>query len=190
MDLSLSLEFDYNSPVILTYLFLSLIACFLNFLTRGATNKLLFTSYRSSIWNPFTYIRLFTHAIGHKNLEHLIHNFLFILLVGPMIEEKYGSLPLLYMLLITSFVIAIFNILFDDYIITGASGNVYMLIVLSSFSNITEGKIPLTLILILIFYIIGEMKKSLLEGNKKVYHDGHLIGAICGLLFGFYFLAI
>ena len=60
--------------------------------------------------------------------------------------------------------------------------------VLSSFSNMTEGKIPLTLILILIFYIISEIKNSILEGNKQVYHDGHLIGAICGILFGFFFL--
>lgn len=184
--MDMNINFDYNSPVILTYLFLSLIACILNAITRGKTNTLLFSSYRSSIWNPFTYIRLFTHAIGHKDFDHFVHNFLFILLVGPMIEEKYGSIPLLVMFLITSFIIAIFNLIFDDYKIMGASGNVYMLIVLSSFSNIRDGKIPLTLILILVFYVIGEMKKSLLEGNKKVYHDGHLIGAICGLLFGFY----
>jgi membrane associated rhomboid family serine protease len=121
-------------------------------------------------------------------MEHLIHNFLFILLVGPMIEEKYGSIPLIIMLLVTSFIIACFNLIFSDYCILGASGNVYMLIVLSSFSNITEGKIPLTLILIFIFYVMSEMRKSLLEGNKKIYHDGHIIGALCGILYGFYFL--
>ena len=185
---NINIQFDYNSPVILTYLFLSLGVWFLNSITRGKTNKLLFSSYRSSPLNPFTYIRLFTHAIGHKDLDHLIHNFLFILLVGPMIEEKYGSINLIIMLLITSLVIALFNLIFNDYCILGASGNVYMLIVLSSFSNITEGKIPLTLILILIFYVIGEIRKSLLEGNKKIYHDGHLLGALCGILFGFYFL--
>ena len=185
---NIHLEFDYNSPVIITYLCLSLIACFLNFISKGKTNKLLFTSYPSSIWNPLTYIRLFTHAIGHKDLDHLIHNFLFILLIGPMIEEKYGSIPLIMMLLITSFVIALFNLIFNRFTITGASGNVYMLIVLSSFSNIKKKKIPLTLILILIFYVFSEIKKSLLEGNRTIYHDGHLIGAIMGVLFGFYFL--
>ena len=105
-----------------------------------------------------------------------------------MIEEKYGSLNLIIMLLLTSLVIALFNIIFNNYCITGASGNVYMLIVLSSFSNISEGKIPITLILICLFYVVSEMKKSILEGNKKIYHDGHLLGAICGALFGFYFL--
>ena len=184
----MSIEFDYNSVVILTYLFLSLGACFLNFITRGTSNKLLFTSYRSSIFNPLTYVRLFTHSIGHQDLNHLIHNFLFILLVGPMIEEKYGSVNLIIMFLITSLVIGLFNTIISNYVITGASGNVYMLIVLSSFSNITEGKIPLTLILILIFYVISEIKDSLTGANKGVYHGGHLIGALCGIAFGFYFL--
>ena len=181
-------DFDYNSPVIITYLIISLIACLLNAITRGKTNKLLFTNYRSSIWNPFTYIRLFTHSIGHKDWDHFVSNFLYILLIGPMIEEKYGSINLIIMFLITSLVISLFNIIFHNYCITGASGNVYMLIVLSSFSNITEGKIPITLILILFFYVSSEIRKSLLEGNKKIYHDGHLLGAICGILFGFYFL--
>lgn len=185
---NLNIEFDYNSKVILTYLFLSLGACFLNFITRGKSNKLLFTSYRSSIFNPLTYVRLVTHSIGHKDLDHLIHNFLFILLVGPMIEEKYGSINLIVMLVITSIVIGLFNTIISNYVITGASGNVYMLIVLSSFSNITEGKIPLTLILILLFYVVSELKDSIVEGNKKVYHGGHLIGALCGIIFGFYFL--
>ena len=184
----MKIEFDYNSQVILTYLFISLGACFLNFITRGKSNKLLFSSYRSSPLNPLTYVRLFTHSIGHKDLDHLIHNFLFILLVGPMIEEKYGSINLIIMLVITSLIIGIFNSLFSNYVITGASGNVYMLILLSSFSNITEGKIPLTLILILLFYVTTEIKDSILENNKKVYHGGHLLGALCGIAFGFYFL--
>ena len=184
----MTINFDYNSPVIISYLIISIIAWLLNCITGGKSNKLLFTSYRSSPFNPLTYIRLFTHSIGHIDLSHLIHNFLFILLIGPMIEEKYGSINLLVMLLITSLVIGLFNTIFSNYSITGASGNVYMLIVLSSFSNISEGKIPITLVLILIFYVISEFKDRLIEGNKKTYHTGHLLGALCGIAFGFYFL--
>lgn len=184
----MTINFDYNSPVIITYLVISVIAWLLNIITSGKSNKLLFTSYRSSIFNPLTYIRLFTHSIGHVDLSHLIHNFLFILLIGPMIEEKYGSINLLVMLLITSLVIGLFNTIFSNYSITGASGNVYMLIVLSSFSNISEGKVPITLVLILVFYIISEFTSRIFEGNKKTYHTGHLLGALCGIGFGFYFL--
>ncbi len=184
----MDINFDYNSPVIITYLLVSMGAWCLSVITKGKTNKLLFTSYRSSMLNPFTYVRLFTHSIGHKDWNHLVSNFLYILLIGPMIEEKYGSVNLLVMLLLTSLVIGLFNTIFSNYVITGASGNVYMLIILSSFSNIAEGKIPLTLVLIFLFYITTELKNGLVEGNKKVYHDGHLIGALCGLAFGFLLL--
>ena len=183
-----NINIDYNAPVTISYLIISLIACFLNYITRGKTNELLFSNYRSSPLNPLTYFRLFSHCLGHKDWDHFINNFLYILLIGPMIEEKYESINLIAMILLTSLVIALFNVAFHNYRITGASGNVYMLIVLSSFSNITEGKIPITLILILLFYITSEIKKSLLEGNKKIYHDGHLLGALCGIIFGFYFL--
>jgi membrane associated rhomboid family serine protease len=63
-----------------------------------------------------------------------------------------------------------------------------MLIILSSFSNIAEGKIPLTLVLIFLFYVTTELKDGLIHGNKKVYHDGHLLGALCGIGFGFLLL--
>ncbi len=184
----MNIKFDYNSQVIITYLLVSLGAWLLNTITRGKTNKLLFSSYRSSPINPLTYVRLFTHSIGHKDWSHLVSNFLYILLIGPMIEEKYGSINLLAMLLITSLVIGLYNIIFSNYTILGASGNVYMLIVLSSFSNIAEGKIPLTLVLIFLFYITTELKDGLVKGNKQVYHDGHLLGALCGIGFGFLFL--
>ena len=184
----MNIKFDYNSQVIITYLLVSLCAWLLNTITRGKTNKLLFSSYRSSPINPLTYVRLFTHSIGHKDWNHLVSNFLYILLIGPMIEEKYGSINLLAMLLITSLIIGLYNTIFSNYTILGASGNVYMLIILSSFSNIAEGKVPLTLVLIFLFYVTTELKDGLIHGNKKVYHDGHLLGALCGIGFGFLLL--
>ena len=183
-----NIKFDYNSVVIITYLLICIIAWFINKITVGKSNKLLFESYRSSPLNPMTYIRLFTHSIGHKDWDHMVNNFLIILLIGPMIEEKYGSTNLIIMLLITSLVIALFNIIFNNYSILGASGNAYMLIVLSSFSNIQEGTIPITVVLICIFYVIGELKRTITERKSKTYHDCHLIGALCGLAFGIFFL--
>lgn len=179
---------QYNSFLILSYFFISFIVLILSYITKKKSNVLLFSTYRSSILNPLTYIRLVTHIFGHDSWSHFSNNFLYILLIGPMIEEKYGSINLLLMFMITSLVIALFNIIFNNYSIKGASGNVYMLIVLSSFSNITEGKIPITLILIFLFFITSEIRKSITDKNKSIYHDGHLIGALCGVIFGLIFL--
>lgn len=176
--------FQYNSILILTYFFLSVGTLILKYITLGQSNILLFSSYRSSIFNPLTYIRLFTHVLGHENWRHLSNNFVYILLIGPMLEEKYGTYNLLIMILITAFVIGIINSIFGNKRILGASGIVYMFIVMSSFVNIEAGKIPITLVLIFIFYIANEIIDGLFK-EDNISHLGHIIGAICGCVLGY-----
>ncbi len=178
---------QYNSVLILSYFFISLFAYIINLISSGKINDILFSTYRSSLFNPLTYIRLFTHIIGHENWRHFSSNFLYILLIGPMIEEKYGTINLLIMILITAGITGIINSLLGKKKLLGASGIVFMLIILSSFVNIEAGKIPITLILIFIFYIVNEIIDGLFK-NDKVSHLGHLLGAICGFIFGFYWL--
>ena len=177
---------SYNSKVILSFFFICLIAFILNIITKGKSNKLLFSNYRSSPLNPLTYIRLFTHIIGHSNWQHLKRNFLYILLVGPLVEEKYGSINLLIMILLSAFITGLINIIIWKYKILGSSDIVYMLIILSSIVNINKGTIPLTLILIIIFYIIDEILQ--INKSDNVSHLSHLIGAICGCISVFYIL--
>lgn len=172
---------QYNSNVILTYFFISLGVLLLSNLTKGKSNHF-FSSGRSNMFNPLTY---FTHVLGHQNYNHFRNNFLYILLIGPMIEEKYGSINLLKMILITSIVTAIINMIVSKKQILGASGIVYMLILLSSLVNFEAGKVPLTLILIFIFYIVTEIKDGLFK-KDNISHLGHLIGAICGFIMGYY----
>lgn len=178
---------QYNSTLILSYFFLSFIVLILGKITKKKTDIFLFSSSRGSLLNPLTYIRFFTHILGHENWQHFSNNFLYILLIGPMIEEKYGTINLLIMILITAGVIGITNSILSKNRILGASGIVFMFIILSSFVNIETGKIPLTLILIFLFYIVNEIRDGLLK-KDRVSHLGHIVGAICGITFGFYFL--
>lgn len=180
-------KIQYNSVLILSYFFISLIALILNSLTSGKTNQVLFSSYRSSPLNPLTYIRLFTHAIGHTGWHHFSSNFLTMLLIGPMIEEKYGTINLLIMMVITAGITGIINTIISKKSILGASGNVFMLIILSSMVNLEAGKVPLTLILIFFFYIANEIIEGIFI-KDNVSHMGHIIGAICGVIFGFYWM--
>ena len=178
--------FQYNSVLILTMFAISVGALILKEITNGKSDKLLFSSYRSSLLNPLTYLRFFTHILGHSNWEHLINNYIIILLVGPMIEEKYGTMDLLLMILITAFVVGLFNFIRGGIKLKGSSCIVFMLIVLSSFSNIQAGKIPITFILIFIFYVFREIKD--LKADDGISHTGHIIGALCGAVFGFWYM--
>lgn len=175
--------FDYNAKVTLTMFFISLFVLLIDKLTKGKSTRLLFSTERASLLNPLTYIKFFTHILGHSNWEHLSNNYLKILILGPLIEEKYGSFNYLIMILITAFVVGIFNFIKGKTWLKGASSISFMLTVLSAFVNINEGKIPITFVLIILFYLIEEVKN--LTKKDHIAHDAHLIGGLCGAVFGF-----
>lgn len=137
------------------------------------------------------YLSLFLYVLGHAYkdaegqlyVEHILGNLMFVLLLGPIIEEKYGSRNLLIMIVFTALITAIFNILFFSSGIVGASGIVFMLIILASFTNMERGGIPLTFILVMVLFIGKEVMNSFQQDNISQF--GHIIGGICGSLFGF-----
>ena len=178
-------KFDYNAPVILTYFFICLIILMIDKLCKGKFIATFFTTYKNdSLLNPLTYFKLISHSLGHTDWDHLYSNFIKILLIGPLIEEKYGSINLLIAMIITSLIIGIINKLFGKGGILGASGVAYMLILLSSFVNMENGKIPTTLTLIILFFVVDEVIKLFRRKKDGVSHLGHITGAICGVVFG------
>ena len=106
----------------LTFFLLSLGALALDGATGGWTTTHLFCVYRSSLKDPLFYLRLFGHVLGHADLEHFLSNMLLFLVVGPPMEEKYGSVPLLQAIVLTAFVSGVLQcILFPG---GGAAGGV------------------------------------------------------------------
>lgn len=182
----MNIKLEYNCPIILSFFFISILVMIINKITKGKSNKLLFSTYRSSLLNPLTYFRLISHVLGHSDFKHLKNNFLYILLIGPMLEEKYGSINLLIMILITSLITGIINSLINKYQLLGSSSIVFMLIILSSLVNLKQNTIPLTLILVFIFYILEEIPS--LNKKDNISHLSHIIGAICGGIYGLYIL--
>lgn len=59
-----------------------------------------------------------------------------------------------------------------------------MLILLSSFVNMENGKIPITLTLIILFFVVDEVIKLFRRKKDGVSHLGHITGAICGIILG------
>ena len=84
-------KFQYNSPVILSFFIISFLVLILGWLTNGRSTGTLFSVYRSSLRDPLTFIRLFGHVLGHADFDHFFGNMLMLLVVGPPLEERYGS---------------------------------------------------------------------------------------------------
>ena len=177
-------KIQYNSPVVLTFALLSLLATVLGMLTGGWTTELLFSVYPSALSDPLSWVRLFTHVLGHADLNHYVSNMTFFLLLGPIIEEKYGSGPLLGALAATALVTALVNLLlFPHNALLGASGLVFLFIVLASMVHLEEGRIPLTMILVVAIYLGQEIYDGIMI-RDNVSQFTHILGGVCGGLFG------
>ncbi len=178
-------KLDYNSPVVLSLFFLSAAALLLGTITNGWTTQALFSVYRSSPVNPLTYVRLVGHVLGHANLEHFLGNMLLLLVIGPPLEEKYGSGPLALGILVTAVLSGVLQILlFPGSALLGASGIVFMMIMLASLSGMKNGKIPLTLILVALLYL-GQEAYSIIFVRDNVANLMHIVGGACGTVFGY-----
>lgn len=177
------MKLHYNSPVILTFSILAFLVMIASTITAGISTQWLFTAWPSSFLNPLSYVRMFTHVLGHISWDHLFGNLTLILLIGPLLEEKYGSKTMLIMILITALITGIISIFFMNTGLLGASGIVFMLILLSSFSNIKSGHIPITFIIIVFLFLGKEFVSSFAQDSISQF--AHIMGGICGSVFGF-----
>ncbi|MEW9125213.1 MAG: rhomboid family intramembrane serine protease [Thermotaleaceae bacterium] len=178
-------KIHYNAPVILTFTFLSLFVLFLGRFTGNRSTMLFFSVYKGSMLDFSFYIRLFGHVLGHVDYEHFFNNFLLILLVGPILEEKYGGKNMVFMIVLTALITGMLHIVFfGTTMLLGASGVVFMLIVLSSFANMKKSSIPLTLIFVMVIFIGKEIYDGLFTSDN-ISHITHIIGGFCGGFFGY-----
>jgi membrane associated rhomboid family serine protease len=183
------MRIKYNAPTVLSFAFVSALVLLLSqtLLRFYPLEELWFSVPGRGGFdpgNPRSWITLFTHVAGHAGWSHLVSNFMVILLIGPILEEYYGSLHLLIMIFVTALVTGLLNISFFTTGLLGASGVVFMMILLASFTNFTAGEIPLTFILILILYLGREILNSF--ASNDISEFAHIVGGFIGGLFGFF----
>ena len=176
-------KLDYNSPVILTFTFLSLGVLIANTILQGTVNSFMAAPTSISLINPIFWFNLFSHMLAHSGWEHYAGNMGFLLLIGPLLEEKHGSGKLLFMIFLTAAITALFNALLFSGTVVGASGIVFMFIILGSFANKTEGKIPLTFAILFLIWVGKELVNGLMNDNISQF--AHIMGGFCASFFGF-----
>lgn len=179
------LKITFNAPVVLSLAAISFVATLLNYVTGGASGRVLFMTYHSPLSSPMTWIRAFTHIFGHADWTHLIGNMSYLLLLGPMLEEKYSSQTLAGVIAVTAVVTSVVNyIFFPGIALCGASGVVFAFILLSSFTEFREGEIPVTFILVAVFFL-GQQIYDGITVRDNISNMAHIVGGIMGGLLGY-----
>lgn len=173
----------YNSPVILTFVLVSFAVFILNIITGNRSNELLFSVYRSNPFSPFFYIRLVCHVFGHSGWSHFSGNMILLLLIGPMLEEKFGKAPLILLMVVTAIVTGLVNILLFPAALLGASGIVFSLIMLVSITSMKGDGIPLTFVIVAVFYFGSQLYDGIFI-RDQISNLTHILGGLLGCGFG------
>ena len=176
---------SWNSPVVLSFALVSGLALAANILTNGLSNRLFFSVYKGSFTDPLFYVRLFGHVLGHASLEHYTNNMILFLLVGPLLEEKYGSQRFLSIIAIVAMVTGLVHIFLPGRTaLLGASGVDFALILLASVTGSRNNNaIPLTLIIVAVIYIGQQIYEGLTIADN-ISQLTHIIGGSIGAVYG------
>lgn len=181
-------SFNYNSPIVLTFALISLAVLVLSGIFGFAISGYFMSP--TEIHGIGDIFRLVSHIFGHANWGHYFGNFSLILLIGSVLEKQLGSLRLLAIMGFTALVSGILCCMFLDVHVLGASGIVFMMILLMAvYSHPHEyqvsGKInvPITVLLVALIYLGSEIAALRVEDN--ISHFGHIIGGFCGAIFGY-----
>lgn len=152
-------------------------------MTKVSFAQLFILNGEAQFSNWTWYVSFLGYVFGHASLDHLLGNMSLLLILGPIIELKFGTQRFVWMTIITAIVTGILHVLLWDNSLLGFSGVVFMYIVLSTLLNIRNREIPFTFILVLVLYFGMEILASLKE--TQVSHFAHLFGGAMGAFWGF-----
>ena len=77
-------------------------------------------------------------------MSHYTNNIILMLVLGPTLEERYGSNTMLFAILLTALVAGLIQwIFFPGTALLGASGIVFMMIIMASLGGMRGGGIPI-----------------------------------------------
>ena len=184
------LRLSFNAPVTLTFVALCVVVRLVGILTNSKSDYLVFSVGGSSFTEPLTYVRLFTHVLGHAGWDHLLNNMMYILLLGPMIEEKYGARNTVLVILATAVVTGLIHMLVSPRtLLLGASGVVFAFILISSITVREDRTIPVTFILVAVLYL-GQQVWQGITSKDDVSQLTHIAGGAVGSVFGFLLKAV
>jgi len=179
------LRISFNSPAVLSFAIMCFVVLIIQYIFGDDATLYVFSVYRSSLLDPMTYLRFFCHALGHADFDHYLSNMMYLLIVGPLLEEKYGSRSIVLVMIVTAAVTGVFNFVFCPNTATlGASGIVFAFILLSSLTCVKQGEIPLTFILVAVLYL-GQQCLEAAFVESDISNVSHIVGGLCGCVMGY-----
>lgn len=198
------LKVTFDSPVVIICALLTVLLYMLDkWALKNFLSQNLLTCLGTSNGNRFdplsltTYLRMLLHCFGASEWNSLLINTSFFLLLGPMLEERYGS-PILVLMIAASVLVSGVFASFSPVPMTGSYCIVFMMIFLCAVYMLSKKQVQISWILIFLIYLVWTMVNGFVNGRPSeeknpfvAFFIGNiptfidLLAGVCGSLFGF-----
>ncbi len=184
-----NLKVSYDAPVTLTFVIICAILFLLSTfaIKNGALNKILASPTSTAgalpfiVSQPISYLRLLLYIFGAGEGAVLITNLILIMLLGPAMEERYGSVIIGIMIFVSALFSGVLNACFCSESLVGAVPVVSMMIFLNAFMSFSKKKFPLSFAAVMILFVMLEV----FSGAGAIRIIICIAGGLCGSLFAF-----
>ena len=194
----INLKVAYDAPVTLTFVILCVFFFILNtfVIKNGGLGKILAspTSAAGSaafiVKEPLSYLRLLLYIFGSEmgqavsassGAAVLFTNLILIMLLGPAMEERYGSVIIGIMIFVSALFSGVLNACFCEVSLVGSVPVVSMMIFLNAFMSFSKKKFPLSFAAVMILFVVLQI----FSGAGAVRIIICIAGGLCGSLFAF-----
>lgn len=133
--------------------------------------------------NPLQYIRFLVHVFGNNSWSVYASDLAFILLLGPQLEQRFGSAVIVLMAAVTALVSGLLNAAFSSSLLMGGTGIAFMMILLAAFTSIDKSSIPLSFLCAAVLFLFRELYYSV--DTASLSNFAHLAGGLAGSALGF-----
>ena len=184
-----NLKFSYDAPVTITFVIIYAVFFLLNsfVIKNGALGNLLASPTSQAgalpfiVKQPMSYLRLLIYIFG-SNIDSNYITFLFVyLLLGPAMEERYGSVIIGVMIFVSALFAGVLNACFCTESLIGPVPVVCMMIFLTAFMSLSNKTVPVTFIATIILFAY----LSITCGLGVIRLIICVAGGLCGSLFAF-----
>ena len=130
-----------------------------------------------------SYFQMIFYVFAPSDVNVLIPSLIFIMLLGPTLEDRYGITVIGVMIFICALFSGVLNACFCKNSLTGPSCIVYMMIFLNIFFSLIKKKIPLSFVVIFVLLIVKDVLVPSENGIVGIIVN--ICGGLCGSLIAF-----
>ena len=191
---NINLKVSYDAPVTLSFVIICALFFLLNVLLIRSGKALGFEKIFASPTSqggvlpfipsaPISYVRLLLYIFGNEggHASELFTNLILIMLLGPSMEERYGSVIIGIMIFVSALFSGVLNACFLETSLVGCVPLVSMMIFLNAFMSFSKKKFPLSFAAVMVLFVLVQI----FTGAGVLRIIVCIAGGLCGSLFAF-----